>query len=212
MTGAAPGRGVASGHMAQLHARSFAEAREYMILAMADCDGEIFIDRKGTFRRDGQLGAGYVARCSGGTAREFTFTLDEQPQDDEPLRFGQGSQPSRLLDAGQWYAILNRYVALAQQAQQLMTTGHIDEPTVTRFLDSFDNARAAAIEVLKFIPADEQAPPEAAYWSEYGQVIRRDYDAQITRPLLEQIIRDVDQVFAAFQAEADRQARGAGPS
>ena len=211
MTGAGPlARGVASGDMAVLRARSFAEAREYMIVAMSDCDREVSIERTATFTHGDQLASSFLARCAGGPTREFTFTVDPPARDEQPLLFATGSQPSELLDAGQWYAVVNRYVAQAQQAQQRMTTGHMDEPTVTAFLDSFGNARAAAVEVLKFIPGGQQVPPDAAFWSEYGQAVRRAQAEQLTRPALEQIVRDVDSVFQAFQSEADRQARGTG--
>jgi hypothetical protein len=148
--------------------------------------------------------------------REFTFIVDEQTSDERPFRFGrgqrrfrfgEGGQPSRLLDAGQWYAMSARCMAQAQQALQKLIAGPMDAETVDEYLGSLGYGQAAVVEVLKFIPADQQTPPDEAFWSEYGQMIRRDYDGEIVRSPLEQAIRDLDTAFQTLQDEADRAPR-----
>jgi len=74
-----------------------------------------------------------------------------------------GPEPSELLDAGQWLDVADRAAA------EVPT----DPAEASRVLAV---ARAAVDEVVKFVPAGQDAVPEDAFWTPEGQAVR-DADA-----------------------------------
>ena len=90
-----------------------AEAHIYMDQRPCTC-GDIEFDRQSAVMTDGGvLGSRYFGKCrTCGTMREFIF---EMPPTLRPIgnqvEFG-GSDPSRLLDAGEWMAIAEYYAKL----------------------------------------------------------------------------------------------------
>src|SRR5262245_7101412 len=97
--------------MAPIQARSTAEALEYMMLAVPECGDELAIEFVESYRDGGEWVDAYVAGCAArGVRREFTFTLDPRPSGTDARLFGSGPEPSRLIDAGEWYLIFGRYM------------------------------------------------------------------------------------------------------
>lgn len=136
--------------------RTNAEAHVYMDQRPCTC-GDIEFDRQSAVMSDGGVLCGrYFGTCrTCGTAREFIFEL---PPTQRPLggqvEYG-GSEPSRLLDAGEWMAVSEYYAKL--------------EPGLPEDLDV---ARAALEEVIKFLPDGADSVPDSAFWSERGRAVR----------------------------------------
>lgn len=136
--------------------RTNAEAHIYMDQRPCTC-GDIEFARKSDVILDGDvLCSRYTGACrTCNTTREFIFELSPKQHPITPhLEFG-GSDPSRLLDAGEWLAISEYYAKL--------------DPNTTRDLDT---ARAALEEVLKFLPTGADVVPDSAFWTERGRAVR----------------------------------------
>jgi hypothetical protein len=119
--------------------------------------------RHATALVDGELASCYHATCAGcGERREYFFGLPVVETGGDYPNFG-GPEPSQLLDAGRWLAL----------ADQLASMLPPDDPETTQ--QALAIAAAAVAEVMKFIPPDEDAVPESAFWTEEG---RRVYDAE----------------------------------
>lgn len=105
---------------AVIHARTFPEAHEYMMLAMADCaDQGVTVTRIGIVEHGDDWAHTYAVDCaSNGRHQEFTFTTDPEPETaPRRLVFGYGTVPSQLIDAGQWYAVFHYYAEAVRDAQ-----------------------------------------------------------------------------------------------
>jgi hypothetical protein len=148
--------------------RTGAEAHLYMDRQPCTC-GDIEFDRQSAVMIDGgELCSRYSGKCrSCGTLREFIFQL---PPSQRPItnqvEYG-GSDPSRLLDAGQWLAIAEYYAKL--------------EPGSP---DDLDIARAAMEEVIKFLPDGFDNVPDTAFWTERGRMVREREPARFRRARL----------------------------
>jgi hypothetical protein len=136
--------------------RTSAEVHIYMDQRPCAC-GDIEFDRQSAVMTDrGVLCSRYFGRCrTCGTMREFIFEL---PKAQRPIgnqvEFG-GSDPSRLLDAGEWMAISEYYAKL-------------DPGTA----EDLDIARAALEEVIKFLANGADSVPGNAFWTERGRAVR----------------------------------------
>ncbi|NEA37229.1 hypothetical protein [Streptomyces sp. SID13031] len=108
---------------------------------------------------DGDLTISYAAVCPGCAAeREYLFGLPakETPVGSWPT-FG-GTEPSELLDAGQWLAV-------ADQA-----AGNVPvEPAEAGLALSI--ARAAVEEVIKFVPPGQPVVPAEEFWTPDGRQV-----------------------------------------
>ncbi|MGW7481591.1 hypothetical protein ACWGH8_23680 [Nonomuraea muscovyensis] len=106
-----------------------------------------------------------VSRYSGGCAdcgrlREFLFALPERETlTGEFPTFG-GSEPSQLLDAGEWLWVAD------------LTAGNVpaDDPAAAR--QALTIATAAVEEVVKFVPPGQDEVPDEAFWSAQGRGVR----------------------------------------
>lgn len=142
--------------MSRLYMRTGAEAHLYMDQRPCTC-GDIEFERQSAATNDGGvLCSRYFGKCrSCGTMREFIFEL---PPTQRPItnqvEYG-GSDPSRLLDAGEWLAISEYYAKL--------------DPGTP---DDLDIARAALEEVIKFLPDGVDTVPDTAFWSAKGREVR----------------------------------------
>lgn len=145
-------------------ARSRDEAQLYLDLTpCATCDSVETDWQHGQAPADGELVSAYDGTCAGcGDEREYFFALPAQETAGAFPAFG-GAEPSELLDPGRWLAL----------ADQLAGNLPPYDPAAKRL--ALDIAAAAVAEVLKFVPADEDAVPEQAFWSAEG---RRVYDAE----------------------------------
>lgn len=142
--------------MSRLYMRTSAEAHIYMDQQPCAC-GDIGFERQSAVMTDGGvLCSRYFGKCrTCGAIREFLFEL---PPTQRPIsnqvEFG-GSDPSRLLDPGEWMAISDSYAKL--------------EPGTPGNLGI---ARAALEEVIKFLPDGAHGVPDKAFWTERGRAVR----------------------------------------
>lgn len=110
---------------------------------------------------DGELLSRYSATCPGcSTEREFLFALPERDVLPEGYPTFGGSEPSQLLDAGEWLWMAD------MTANNALTDDSAEGVAI---------AVAAIDEVVKFIPPGQDEVPETAFWSDRGrQVLKAD--------------------------------------
>lgn len=158
--------------MTTLYARSNAEAHLYMDHQPCPCGAREF-ERRSTVITEGDAlccrYAGPCQRC--GRRREFVFELSEtiRPVAGR-IEYG-GSDPSRLLDPGEWMDIADAHARR--------------QPGTPRDLDI---ARAAIEEVLKFIPAGVERVPDDAFRTARGRAVRDAEPGRFRRPRLEAVL------------------------
>lgn len=136
-------------------ARTSAEAALYLELnPCPDC---------GSYQTDwhDQLTDEQVLRCAGvcegcGAHREYLFSPPLHAHEG----FG-GSEPSELIDAGQWLAVADRI------AGQVPVDDHGTEARAALAV-----ARQAVEEVAKFVPPTADAVPDESFWTEAGRAVR----------------------------------------
>ena len=136
--------------------RTSAEAHMYMDQQPCTC-GDIGFDRQSAVMTEGDvLCSRYFGKCrTCGTMREFIFELPpKQRPITNQVEFG-GSDPSRLLDPGEWMAISDSYAKLEARTPR-----------------DLDIARAALEEVIKFLPDRAYGVPDKAFLTERGRAVR----------------------------------------
>lgn len=136
--------------------RTESEAHVYMDQRPCAC-GDVEFDRVSVWMIDGGVPCSrYFGKCrTCSTMREFVF---ESPKTPHPItgqmEFG-GSEPSSLLDPGEWMTVSDRYAKL--------------EPCTPKDLDT---ARAALEEVINFLPDGRDSVPEEMFRTEQGRAVR----------------------------------------
>lgn len=186
--------------MTTIHARTGAEAREYMVLALPECDGDVTVERTDVSITGGQIVQSYVAGCAErGIRRDFAFTTDPVPDDADSLQFGYGSQPSTLIDAGQWYLIFARYAEVGRAIEDRFAPNPPDLESAEQVYEWYARSREALVEVLKFVPPDGDEVPGSAFWTEAGQAVRQRYGSQLRRPVLTEAIGQVERALRAYR-------------
>ncbi len=142
-------------------ARTRDEAYVYLDLTPCPTCGSVETEwRHALAQVDGGLVAAYDGTCQGCSAeREYLFQLPEREHAGGSPNFG-GSEPSALLDPGQWLEL----------ADQLMAAAPVDDPD-----EATGFAAAAVAEVLKFVPAGADVVPADRFWSTTGRQV---YDRQ----------------------------------
>ncbi|WP_405063932.1 hypothetical protein OG474_20425 [Kribbella sp. NBC_01505] len=122
----------------------------------------------------GELVLAYDTECSScGADREYYFGL---PERETGLGAFGGSEPSELIDAGQWLAL----------ADELASRVPKDEPAARA--ERLGWAAAAVDEVLKFVPAGEDDVPDWAFWTTDGRSVRDEQPGRFRRPRLEVVL------------------------
>ncbi|MBO4208614.1 hypothetical protein [Micromonospora echinofusca] len=157
-----------------IEARTLAEAYLYLELTLPVGDDAVDYDRHTTLdRRDDEH---YLLRFDGPYGDrhwniEVTVPLASHRAADGPtLCYGSGR--SRLLDAGQWYAIEDGYAGMARTGLTRLAHSGPDEATYLAVVAAWDAARAAADEIAKFLPPDAEEVPAEAFWTEHGRSVR----------------------------------------
>jgi hypothetical protein len=178
--------------VSRLYARTNSEAHLYMDLHACAC-GDIEFERQSAVMTDGDaLCSRYAGPCrSCGAVRTFIFELPEaiRPIRGDGVDFG-GSDPSRLLDPGEWLAVADYYAKLDPGTR-----------------DDLDIARAAIEEVLKFVPVGAERVPDDAFRTERGRAVRDAEPGRFRRARLEAVLgayRDLLAKYAAPPAEPPR--------
>ncbi|MFB6720130.1 hypothetical protein ACFCV3_08230 [Kribbella sp. NPDC056345] len=122
----------------------------------------------------GELVLAYDTECSScGTDREYYFEL---PERETGLGAFGGSEPSELIDAGQWLAL----------ADELASRVPTDDPIARA--ERLGWAAAAVDEVLKFVPVGEDDVPDWAFWTEDGRQTRDEQPGRFRRQRLEVVL------------------------
>jgi hypothetical protein len=187
--------------MTIIHARTGAEAREYMVLALPECGGDVTVERGDAYAERGLgLVQKYLAGCAdAGVRREFEFVTDEIPEGTVWPQFGYGPQPSTLIDAGQWYLIFARYTEAGRAIADRFLPGPPDLESAEQVYEWYSRAWGALGEVLKFLPPDVDDAPDSAFWTPQGREIREQYGSQLTRPVLAETMTLLERALQTYR-------------
>lgn len=193
--------------MTIIRARTYAEAHEYMMLAVGDCAGHGFETRTlRTFREGDRRARTYAVDCPrDGNHWEFTFVTDprlDDSSDSTALSYGPGQ--SKLIDAGQWYVVFSFYVNAVRDVQERGCDALPDLDTARAIVDWLDRSRAAIEEILKFLPEGADRVAESALWTDTGREAYRYASDQFDRTTLERIIAGLDAAMQAHVARYDK--------
>lgn len=156
-------------------ARSRDEAHLFLDLHPCDACGSVDTTwEHGLMAVEGALASRYAGICAGcGAAREHLFGLPEREVVPKSFPTFGGTEPSELLDAGEWLWV-------AERTAQAVTS---DDPAESRRVLAI--ATAAVEEVVKFIAPGEDEVPAHAFWSDLG---RRERDAEPARFTLDRLL------------------------
>jgi hypothetical protein len=174
--------------------RSAAERRLYFDLRPCECGASSFTQDELTVVPNG---AEYAMRYAGtcvycGRARRFEVALSEELTPAEFVGWAPGNTPSQIFDAGQWlllaHAFSGQAVAFAndddfhsQRVWMTIISGHAAQGVHYLLIRS----AAAVDEVLKFLPPGADRVPDSAFWTDAGNVARRELPDRFTRAALE---------------------------
>jgi hypothetical protein len=160
--------------MAFAVARTRDEAHLYLELhPCPDCGSIETPWEQGLIEVRGELASSYAGTCPGCSAeREYIFGLPARETKVSGWPTFGGPEPSELLDAGQWIAVADRAAAAVPT----------DPAEASRVLAV---ARAAVDEVVKFVPAGQDAVPEDEFWTPEGLAVR---DAEPGRFRLDRLL------------------------
>jgi hypothetical protein len=163
-------------------ARSSAECHLYIDLHPCACGDPSVPAPHRLESRDHGLVAVYAGPCPRcGTARRFELTLD--PEIVPAGTFG-GTQPSQLIDAGQ-------YLAVADAAARAVpaNTSRLDDRARQQARAQMRRAVAALEEVLKFIPPGAEHVPGDALFSAAGKALHQAEPGRFRKARLEAVLR-----------------------
>ncbi|MEU4194054.1 hypothetical protein AB0E69_19290 [Kribbella sp. NPDC026611] len=122
---------------------------------------------------DGELTISWAGTCTGcGAEREYLFGLPARETAVTGWPTFGGSEPSELLDPGQWLQVADR--AASEVPDDPAEAGKV-----------LAVARAAVDEVIKFVPAGLDAVPEEEFWTPEGRAVR---DAEPGRFRLDRLL------------------------
>jgi hypothetical protein len=185
--------------MAPIQVRSTAEAREYMMLALSECGDRLVIEPVESVKRSGEWVDVYVAGCADqDVRREFEFTLDPTPLGGDGPLFGAGTEPSKVVDAGEWYLVASRYLQAGAAGEEQFQQDPRYE-LVQGVYENYAWAGAALLEVLKFIPPAATEPPDPAFWTERGRSVREQVGDQLRRSVLEPARARLEGLLQAYR-------------
>ncbi|MGW1342186.1 hypothetical protein ACWCOV_14165 [Kribbella sp. NPDC002412] len=122
---------------------------------------------------EGELAISYAGTCPGcDVERQYLFGLPARETRAAGWPTFGGAEPSELLDPGQWMDVADRATA--------------DVPTDPRAAGKVLAVAVAAVdEVIKFVPAGQDAVPEDEFWTPQGRAL---WDAEPDRFRLERLL------------------------
>lgn len=122
---------------------------------------------------EGELAISYAGTCPGcDVERQYLFGLPARETRAAGWPTFGGPEPSELLDPGQWMDVADRATA--------------DVPTDPRAAGKVLAVAVAAVdEVIKFVPAGQDAVPEDEFWTPQGRAL---WDAEPDRFRLERLL------------------------
>lgn len=181
------------------YARGYDEAYLFMRLRECAC-GET------GFEKDSEIepvDGGVVERIAGfcpscGRERRFAFRLPAGlPELHADPRYGEGDEPSRLLDPGEWLVVGDEFAATAEL---LLAAPRPAPEDVLEARYRLLAALAATGEVAKFVPAGADAVPAGAFWTPLGAELYRDAPDRFGAGALDRELAERRRALAAFEA------------
>ena len=184
--------------MSYPYARTYDEAYLYMELRPCVC-GEIEFDK--TTAHGEEDGTGYVRYAGScpncGRSRQFTFRMPaESPPISFDMHYGWGTEPSQLIDPGEWLGVADLYVAGARA--ELDSGDVISEDRLTAVFYLLSSARAATEEAAKFLTDGADRVPESAFRSQPGRMLLELAPHRFTRTALDGELADRRRELDAF--------------
>jgi hypothetical protein len=177
--------------MAFAVARTRDEAQLYLELhPCPDCESLDTAWEQSLVEEDGELAISYAGICAGCQAeRVYLFGRPAREARVQGWPTFGGPEPSELLDAGQWLEV-------ADQAASTVPGEPLEPGRVLSV------AGAAVDEVIKFIPAGQDAVPDEEFWTPQGQSVR---DAEPGRFRLDRllVVRDTYRELARESGATD---------
>jgi hypothetical protein len=154
-----------------------------------------------------QVGDGWICRYSGecvrcGRPRAYEFRQPAEIVVPDETVWADGDQPSELLDAGEWLWVADTYASRSTDHTNL------SESARRQLRTDLLAARAAVLEVLKFLPAGANEVPDTAFWSERGRAVRGAEPGRFGRLRLDAARTAYDRMLADPERSEDRAGRG----
>jgi hypothetical protein len=183
------------------YARTLAEAHLYISLTLAaeePDDGALQIGRSGTALIEGP-DAWTVRRdgSAGGPPIEVLVRHETEAEAQrDGLRFGTGV--STLVDAGQWLQIAAVYARRARRESLFFAEDPADDDRYLGIVESWELARDATVEAVKFLRDDADELSADAFWTEMGRSAREESPERFTQDRLESDIAFCEQSLSDF--------------
>jgi hypothetical protein len=164
------------------YARTYNEAILYIRLRPCGC-GEMearWVDVPLTL--EGRPARYFTGACEGcGRGREFTLAIPDDAGRRDDVVFGDGAEPSQIIDPGEWLSVSDLYGQRVDEVLSDEAFGPDDVGVVHYAL----SARVSAIdEVLKFLPPAADVVPEWFFRSVPGRAVYEAAPARFGRDAL----------------------------
>jgi hypothetical protein len=165
------------------YARTYNEAILFMRLRPCGCAEMEARWRDVPVTVFGQPARYFTGNCENcGRAREFTIAMPDDVKRRDDVVYGDGTEPSEIIDPGEWLGVSDLY---GQRAEEVLTDenfGGGEDVNVVYFALS---ARVSALdEILKFLPANADVMPEWYFRSITGRAVYETAPARFARDAL----------------------------
>jgi hypothetical protein len=182
--------------MALPYARTYNEAILYIRLRPCRC-GEMEARWQDVpLTIGGQPARYFTADCeSCGRPREFTIAMPEEAKQRADVVYGDGDEPSLVIDPGEWMGVVDLYGERAEEVLADEEFGGQDDVNLVYF--ALAARLSAADEILKFLPPGADIVPEWVFRSITGRAV---YEAVPERFAREALLAE----RAALAANLDR--------
>lgn len=174
-----------------LLARTNEEAHLYLELHPCACGGDDAA-RDSAVRLEGdQWMVRYTCICARcGRSREVTFRQPESQARPAAGGWSVGDQPSELLDAGEWLWVSDMFAGAPA------STDGLSPEEAAQAREDLAAAGGALDEVVKFLPAEADEVPAAAFWTDRGREVWQAEPGRFRRERLE-AVRDLYRALLA---------------
>jgi hypothetical protein len=172
--------------MALLFARTIAEAYVYLETQLSGTTGLDFDDYTDIVEGPGDDWTLVFDGDYEGRHYHYEIAYQQSPDDDdEEIHYSYGPEPSTLVDAGYWLSF--SVTGAAQVSVTLEQLGELspDPDTYEDLVLGLLRADAMLVEVLKFIPPGADEVPDAAFWTDFGKLVRKRFPEQFRRGHIE---------------------------
>ena len=178
------------------YARTFNEAILFIRLRPCGC-GEMEADWQDVaLSVSGQPARYFTGACANcGRPREFTVAMPAGAERRDDVVYGDGDEPSQLIDPGEWLGVSDLY---GQRAEEVLTDEQFGGPDDVNVVYFALSARVSALdEILKFMPANADVMPEWLCRSITGRAV---FEANPNRFSRDALLAE----HAALRANLDR--------